>query len=205
MAQQITRLLPHRDYDEHEVINLFSLDTASGEAGSFVKVTAGDFSKDSVEYVARADAFLNTLGNGTSNYPETPQKVTLTTGTGDAGAAIGMLLRDVREVDENGESLHFYNQKKDELRCVVSGECVPILKRGHVAVNSRAFVNGVVPNVGDSAVLAANGQLTGVAPASLSTEQRNATVGKFLGTGDRESQKSTDAFDGPYAILDFSV
>lgn len=208
MAQQITRLLPDRSINEKDVINLYSLDTASGEAGSFVKVAAGNLTEDPVKYVARNGAnggFANSLGNGRSRYPEVPYKVTLCGGTGDAGRCIGMLLRDVRETDENGEKLLFYPEKKAELQCVVSGEAVPIATRGVVEVNSRAFTNGVKPNVGDVAVLAANGTVTGVAFSALSAEQKDAVVGKFIATGNRESQQTPDAFAGAYAKLLFSL
>jgi len=205
MAQQITRLLPDRTISPYDVINRYALNTKSGEAGTFVKVLNGDFSNDPIRYVNRGDLFKNSLGNATSQYPEVPYKVTVTTGTGDAGLCIGMLLNDVREVDENGENLHYYPQKRAELQCVVSGEAVPIATRGVVTLNYRAFAGGVVPPVASAAVLSANGQVTGVAFSALSTEQKNAVVGKFIGTGDRESQQNTDAFDGPYAVLQFSV
>ena len=32
MANEITRLLPFRQYDENDVINFYSLDTETGEA-----------------------------------------------------------------------------------------------------------------------------------------------------------------------------
>lgn len=205
MAQLITRLLPDRNIDEKDVINLYSLNTASGEAGTFVKVVDCDLSKDPVQYVNRPDAFLNSLGNATSQYPEVPYKVAETSGTGDAGAVLGMLLRDVREVDENGQKLEFYNEKKEELQCVVSGEANLIATAGIVDLNLRGLEGGVVPNINDAAVLGANGKVTGVAYASLSTEQKDAVVGKFIGTGIRVSQQSTDSLAGVYAKLKFSI
>lgn len=204
MAQQITRLLPERNYDDKDIINTYSFMAGSGEAGTFVKVVNGDFSKDPTVYV-NSSYYLNRLGNATSKYPEVPFKVGPTTGTGDYGTVLGMMFRDIREVDENGEKLHFYSQKKEELQCRLSGEAVPILTEGIVDMNYRGFVNGVVPNVNDAAVLAANGQLTGVAFEDRSQEQIDATVGKFIGTGYRESQQTTDAFEGPWARLTFSI
>ena len=205
MAQLISRLMPQRDIDGKNVINKYSLNIASGEAGSFVKVVAGDLSKDPVAYV-NSSYFVNSMGNAISQYPEVPQKVGLTGGTGDAGLVLGMLLNDVRNTDENGESLHFYPQKKAELQCVVSGEAVPIVTEGIVDLFvPRALEGSVVPTVGMAAVLGANGKVTGVAYSALSPEQRNAVVGKFIGTGNRESQQSTDALAGAYARLKFSV
>ncbi len=204
MAQVITRLLPNRNFDPKSEVNMFALDAASGEAGTFVKVSAANLSDDPVAYVNRPDAFANSLGNATSQYPEVTRKVTAA-GTGDGGVVIGMITRDVREIDENGESLHFYPQKKEELQCVVSGEANPIVSRGTVEVNVRGLAGGVAPNVGDLAVLAANGQITGVSAASASAQQKADTVGTILGTGLRVSQQSTDSLAGPYAMLKFSV
>lgn len=204
MAQQITRLLPYRNYDEKDVIAEYSLDANSGEAGTFVKVLRADLTADPVEY-SESTPWAGGLGNATSLYPTVTLKVTATTGTGDAGSVLGMMLRDVRSVDENGESLHYYARKKEELQCVVTGEAVPILTRGVVDLNAKAFVNGVVPNLNDKAVLATNGKLTGVPYASLSTEQKNAVVGTIIGTGIRTSGATTDAFAGKYARLKFSI
>lgn len=203
MAQQITRLLPTRSINEKDVINSYSFDSNSGEAGTFVKVSAGNLNLDPVEY-GDFGPFANSLGNATSQYPYVPQKVT-TAGTGDAGLIIGMLLRDVREVDENGEKLLYYPQKKYELQCVLSGEAVPIASRGVVDINVRGLAGGVCPSVGDAAVVVADGKVTGVAFGSLTTAQKNVMVGTFIGTGLRESQQDTDFAAGPYARLKFSV
>jgi hypothetical protein len=205
MAQIISRLLPNRNIAPHDVINEYSFNTASGEAGTFVKVVAANFTEDPVKYVNRPDGFVNSMGNAISQYPEVPYKVGVTAGTGDAGQVLGMLMRDIREVDENGEKLLFYPQKKEELQCVVSGEAVPVATRGTVTLTARGLAGGVVPAVNSAAVLSANGQVTGVPFASLSTEQRNAVVGKFIGTGIRVSQQTTDSLAGPYAVLKFSV
>jgi|DEB0MinimDraft_6_1074348.scaffolds.fasta_scaffold11210_2 hypothetical protein len=204
MAQQITRLLPWGNIDEKDIINEYALNAGSGEAGSFVKVVAGDLSKDPTEYV-NSSYYVNRMGNATSKYPTVTATVGLTTGTGDAAVVLGMLMRDYREVDENGEKLHFYNPKKEELQCLLSGEAAPIATRGMKDVNHRAFANGVVPNVNDAAVLAADGKLTGVAAGDRSQEQKDATVGKFIGTGFRSGQQTADAFDGPWARLVFSI
>lgn len=204
MAQLISRLLPYRTVNQYDVINEYALNIASGEAGTFVKVVAGDLSKDPVEFV-NSSYFVNSMGNATSQYPEVTRKVGVAAGTGDAGLVLGMLLKDVRNTDENGEKLHFYPQKKAELQCVLSGESVPVLTRGIVDVNFRGLAGGVVPAVGTAAVLSTNGTVTGVAYSALSTEQKNAVVGSFIGTGNRESQQTTDSLAGPYARLKFSV
>jgi hypothetical protein len=203
MAQQITRLLPNRSINEKDVINGYSFDSNSGEAGTFVKVSAGNLNLDPVEY-GDFGPFANSLGNAKSQYPYVPQKVT-TAGASDAGLIVGMLLRDVREVDENGEKLLYYPQKKQDLQCVLSGEAVPVASRGVVEINVRGLAGGVCPNVGDAAVVVAGGKITGVAYGSLTTGQSAVRVGTFIGTGSRESQQNTDFAAGNYARLKFSV
>ena len=203
MANEITRLLPFRQYDENDVINFYSLDAETGEAGSVVRVSSANLDQEPVKYVERGDSnsYDNTLGHGLSLYPEVPYKVTKMTGTGVNLRPLGILLRDVRAKDENGENLLYYPEKKEELQCVVSGEAVPIATRGLFAVNAKALKNGVVPALGSIAVCSTNGTLTGVMHDSASTEQKHTHVGKFIATGTRESKSTTDAFAGSYAIL----
>lgn len=203
MAQQITRLLPYRSINETDVINGYSFDSNSGEAGTFVKVSAGNLTLDPVEY-GNFGPFANALGNAKSQYPFVPQKVT-TASSGDAGLIVGMILRDVREVDENGEKLLYYPQKKQDLQCVLSGEAVPVASRGVVEINVRGLAGGVCPSVGQAAVVMPDGKVSGVAFGSLTAAQNNVRVGTFIGTGLRESQQHTDFAAGPYARLKFSL
>ena len=203
MANEITRLLPFRQYDENDVINFYSLDAETGEAGSVVRVSAANLDQEPVKYVERGDSnsYDNTLGHGLSLYPEVPYKVTKMTGTGVNLRPLGILLRDVRAKDENGENLLYYPEKKEELQCVVSGEAVPIATRGLFTVNVKALAGGLAPAIGAIAVCSTNGTLTGVMHDSASTEQKHTHVGKFIATGQRESSNTTDAFAGSYAIL----
>ena len=203
MANEITRLLPFRQYDENDVINFYSLDAETGEAGSVVRVSSANLDQEPVKYVERGDSnsYDNTLGHGLSLYPEVPYKVTKMTGTGTNLRPLGILLRDVRAKDENGENLLYYPEKKEELQCVVSGEAVPIATRGLFTVNVKALAGGIAPPIGAIAVCSTNGTLTGVMHDSASTEQKHTHVGKFIATGQRESSNTTDAFAGSYAIL----
>lgn len=206
MANEITRLLPFRQYDENDVINFYSLDAETGEAGSVVKVSEANLSVDPVQYVERgdADSYQNTMGKGLSLYPEVPYKVTKMTATGAGEKALGILLRDVRAKDENGENLLYYPQKKEELQCVVSGEAVPIATKGIFTINVNGLTNGVAPSVNDFALPSLNGTITGISSATPAkhAEHKNHHIGTFIGTGIRESQGgTTDAFAGAYAIL----
>ena len=50
MAYEITRLLPFRQYDDNDVINFYSYDLETGEAGSVVKVSAANLQDEPVQY-----------------------------------------------------------------------------------------------------------------------------------------------------------
>ena len=204
MANEITRLLPFRQYDENDVINFYSLDTETGEAGSVVKVSAANLSDDPVQYVERgdADSYQNTMGKGLSLYPEVPYKVSKMVATGGNDKALGILLRDVRAKDENGENLLYYPQKKEELQCVVSGEAVPVATKGLFTINVNGLTNGVAPAINSWALPSWNGTITGVAttPAAHHTHRTHA-IGQFIAAGNRESGPTPDAFAGAYAIL----
>ena len=203
MATTITRMLPFRQYNEHNVINMFSLDTITGEAGSLVKISSANLNLDPVNLIARSDSasYQTYFGNASSLYPEVPYKITKVSGTGEA--PIGILLKDVRSVDENGENLLYYPRKKEELQCVISGEAVPVVTKGIFMLNSRAFLGGVCPAINSWAIPAANGTFTGLAfsQANMTGTLKPYSVGKFIATGSRDSLADPDEFSGVYAIL----
>ena len=206
MANTISRLLPFRQYSEQEVINFYSLDAATGEAGSLVRVSSANLDLDPIQYTTRGDAnaYLNTLGHASSLYPAVPYKVTKVIGTGDfITGALGIMLRDVRTVDENGQNLLYYPEKKAELQCVVSGEAVPVAAKGVFTFSQNAFENGstVRPAVGDWVVPATNGLLTGVGTLALKLAYANFKVGTVLATGTRESTQDADFATGYYAMV----
>jgi hypothetical protein len=204
MANEITRLLPFRSYDENDVINFYSLDTITGEAGSLVRVSSANLDLQPVEYTSRgdSDSWVEQQGNALSLYPQVPYKVTKVSTTGAALHPLGILLRDVRSKDENGENLLYYPEKREELQCVVSGQAVPIATKGIFTMNVRGLAGGVAPNINDVAQASVNGTVTGVTTTAANHHTHKAHgVGKFIGTGQRVSQSSTDAFAGNYAIL----
>jgi hypothetical protein len=190
MANDITKLLPFRQYDDNNVVNMFAYDGGEVGAGLLVKITSADLNSDAVQY--GEGGFLNTIGNASSMYASVPHKVQLA----DSGdAALGILLRDVREEDENGEKIRFYPEKKAELQCVASGEAVPVATKGIFTFTEAAFEGGTVL-APMSTVAVRDGGLIGAAGS-------DAVVGMVLATGSRETQGegAADAFAGDYAIV----
>ena len=191
MANGITKLLPFRQYDDNDVVNMFSYDGGEVGAGLLVKITSADLNADAVQY--GEGGFLNTIGNATSMFASVPHKVQLA----DSGdAALGILLRDVREEDENGEKLRFYPEKKAELQCVTSGEAVPVATKGFFTFVDGSFEGGTIP-APMTTLAVRDGGLLGEAAAD------ETVVGLVLATGSRETQGSgsADPFEGDYAYV----
>lgn len=130
------QLGPFRDYNEHDVINVFAVSgyTATTDTilnrGTLVKIAGNGFKLDeasNIEFLGNPSAFSPT-NVVSQRYGAIPKVVPTTTGTSDM--AIGMTLFDVRETDENGELLKFRPRKAAELEAVISGQAVPIVRRG---------------------------------------------------------------------------
>jgi hypothetical protein len=93
---------------------------------------------------------------------------------GDEDDAIGMLLYDVKETDENGEKLIFNPRKAAELQVALSGQAVPVVSRG---VFLYKGVDGT-PTAGGKAYIGAGGLLSATVGSAPNV------VGKFLGAKD---------------------
>lgn len=223
------RLLPFRDYNEHDVVNLFKSagnkgefidlsdsskrSTAQGDAGVFVKVSNGALNPggadwDPVDVTTNADSLL-----GKTNYPHVgrnvyPQATLSVTGVEQCtDQCLGITLRQTVEKDENGENLLYNPIKKDELFGVLPGEAVPVLSRGLITVTADAVAN--TPNVGDVLVPAPDGKVSGIAYTDVAATYN--TVGTVLASGVRsdhmDAGSNTNVFgnqgfhSGNYYIL----
>lgn len=120
-------LLPFRQYDEFDVINLFAYSgTHPVNRGTFVKPVASGWRTDETdtEFLGSPGAaFANTVSLRYGTIP----RVTAA-GTGDN--VIGMLLYDVKETDENGEKLIYKPRKAAEMQVALSGQTVPLATAG---------------------------------------------------------------------------
>ena len=170
-------LKPFRDYSEHNVINLFAW---SGDVpvkkGTIVKVVPGSEGHGGW----KATDELKMLGDVGAAYDNTVSerygveaKVQAATTT-DEDDAIGMLLYDVKETDENGEKLIFNPRKAAELQVALSGQAVPIVSRGVFLYKGVAGT----PAAGGKAYIAAGGLI------SATVGSASADIGTFLGAKD---------------------
>ncbi len=184
------QLRPFRDYDEHDVLNLFAYDTTGLVAGSIsitkgslVKIATGWKNYDSgvelgggIEFIGGAGT-LQPTNVVSQRYGVTAKVVTSTTGE----TPIGMMLYDVKDVDENGELLKYNPRKAAEMQAVIPGQAVPVVTRGIF------LVQGVLgsPTAGGVAYAGGTGQITsstGIGGVA------NVVIGKFLGAPDTNSE-----------------
>ena len=190
------RILPYRDYSEHDVLNLFSLDTSTEAAGfaGWTEVASGDHDSGVVVKVktgelpgdlpgglsehASGDELRKYLGAsptsahiGYNAYPYNGMTVE-PAGVGDV--AVGITLRETLAYDENGEKLLYYKQKLDEAQAVLPGQTVPVLTRGLVLLSGDAITG--TPVKGDPLEIADGGKLQ-------KGDGTNPIVGTVLATG----------------------
>lgn len=204
------RLLPFRQYDENDVINLFALktnvnlkavgvnDDGENADGVLVSVQNGDKAKDVINLDNAGDFFASYNSPiGRNQYPENPLKI-VPASSGNFNA-IGVTLRSTLAVDENGESLLFNPVKKDELQAVLSGQTVPVLSKGVVTVTQDAVDGTPAPGsaLGVSSTNAGKfGELN-----NLGGNKNQRQIGQVLATGTRHNGNTTDTWAGKYYVI----
>jgi len=166
----MANLKSFRDYDEHDVINLFAYNGASANKGAVVAVQGNGVNLTDATSLDNISPYANTL----SAQYNVPWTVTAAASGNGKDKVVGLLLKDVRSVDENGEKLIYNPRKAAEMDVMISGQAVPVLTKGIV------LVNGIVgtPNFGSGAAVSDNG-----AGDLKVVSYTNATtcIGKFLG------------------------
>jgi hypothetical protein len=215
------RLLPFRQYNEHDVINMFALDdsvltatqsfteTHSGDAGVFVKVTAGNLNDDPVKYdLTSTNSYLGKtnypfVGNeGKGMYPSVTLKVAPAS-SGDI-RPLGLTLWETAKYDENGQKLIYYPQKAYENQVLLPGQSVPVATKGIFTLTSEAYTtSGGKWLVGNPFVLSATaGKVSGVDP-TYNAGAGAQIIGTILATGSRGDNGATiaDKYAGNYAMI----
>jgi len=216
------RILPFRQYSDHDVVNLFSViasdvndattDSGAGDAGVFVKVSDGNFDADPVEYQTNSylgDTSYPFLGT-TKMYPEVNLKIT---GAKGEDHCIGMTLYQTAKNDENGEKLLYNPQKQEELQAMLPGQAVPIATKGIFTLSSSTFDGPLTSYTpGNRIKLSAlnAGKITGfttISEGAMTTGDlfaEDKVFGHVLGTGNRPNEgNTTDQFSGDYIVVSF--
>jgi hypothetical protein len=176
-------LRPFRQYDEHDVINMYAYDTSVAAtdvdgkglshvlAGVLVKVKGSGWKNDADDLwsteVAGGIAYNNTVAQRFNLVAQ------VELADADDTNILGMLLHDVREADENGELLKYNPRKADEMQCVIKGQAVPMVSKGLFLIRGLAGLSA-----GDPLYCDASGDFTGADAGS------SPVVGHALGDTD---------------------
>ncbi len=206
------KLLPFRQYDEKDVINLFSLapvaggtdyvnlkvgGSASGNgdnwSGTAVMAKSGNTLGGDAPGLSDNESYLgavqndlgHTLGQG-SQYPMAGGQVDPLAVTSNV-KFLGITLRATLAYDENMEKLLYYQRKLEELQAVLPKQAVPIATRGMFtlttgASTSAAAIIDTSLLVGNGLISAANGKF-GAAAAPAA-----GNLGIVLATGTNGGQ-----------------
>jgi hypothetical protein len=146
-------LKPFRDFSQHDVINLFAYD-GTATAGTLVKI---DTNWKDVYGESLSLSNLSSAPNTMSSSFVPVGKVTRTTVSTDL--AIGILLKNVIEYDENGTPLIWEPQLLAERDAVLPQQAVPVLTKGIVLINDIDASVGGYPTIGAAAYVGTNGRI----------------------------------------------
>lgn len=171
-------LRPFRDYNEKDVINLYTYSGAVVDStyqilatkGTFVKVAGQGFlvSNEPIEMLGNMGAF--NVNNFVAQRYGVTSKVTVANA---ADNPVGMLLFDCRELDENQLPLKYNPRKAAEMEAAISGQAIPIVTRGTFLYSGISTGSGVAVTAGNKAYLGANGTICTTG---------STAIGKFLGS-----------------------
>ena len=199
------RLLPFRQYNEHDVVNMFALQDADvlesttgdgkGSNGVFVKITNGNLDQDVItygsnDYLGKTDyPFV-----GADMYPTNPLEIAA---AASGEIPLGLTLNQTAKTDENGEKLIYKTVKKEELQAVLPGQSVPVATKGIFTLSTNGIEGGSagVFTLGGGFEVAGDGT---IGPADANSAE---SIGMILGTGSRSSNGVTDQFAGDYVVV----
>ena len=166
-------LAPYRNYNDHDVIQNFTFSgTLPVSKGTFVKVISGLMTDQNLVMLGSVGAaWANTVSQKYGIQP------TIGACTSSGDNALGMLLYDVKIVDENDEVLLYHPEKAAQMQVSLSGQPTPVVTRGIFLYSGASGT----PVAGGKAYLANNGLIQYLAPDAVATATR---VGTFLGPKD---------------------
>jgi hypothetical protein len=174
---------PLRSVNQYDIVPFFSYDGASANKGTFVTAVGSGLNFSDDLGMSNLSAVDGTYSASFS----VPWLVTAAPSGAAKASVLGMLMKDVRTVDENGYPLIYDNRKAAEMDVIVSGQAVPVATKGFVLyggiVGTPAFGSGAaISDAGD-------GSLKVVAATDAKA------IGRFLGP------KNSDG----YAPLEFNL
>jgi hypothetical protein len=181
---QSPNIKPFRDYDEHEVYNgFFSANVASLNKGTFVSIVPG--ASGNLNVIQGANRPPTPLLGAGPAYGQGPARVTSyrsevkwkVQAAPSGTVPLGVALYDVRETNAFGESyLSRPQYERIEQEVVVSGEALPILARGLIAL--KGFSGTATPGSGINVCVNGSGV--------VGTYTKGTSYGRFLSAADAD-------------------
>ena len=174
-------LKPFRDYDESNVINLFTVTGVTTlSKGTFVTAASSGVNLRDDETVNN----LSIYGNSVSALFTPAWSLAAAPSGSLKNTVIGATLKDFRTTDENGEVLLFHPRKAAEMDVIISGQAMPVITKGLFLYSGIATGNGQ-PSFGTGFAVAdaGDGSIKTVAygATGLSNGVAVNVLGKFLG------------------------
>jgi len=154
-------LMPFRNYSEYDIINLFAC-SVEATKGTLVKPIQ-KLEKNPLNLSQNAPGAK--YSNVVNNLFELTGRVEPIVNYNDVPTALGILLYDVREKDENGEKLILNPRKAAEMNVVLPKiHAAPVLTKGIVLINDIDVSNhgsgGGNPSIGDAAYVGDAGKIS---------------------------------------------
>lgn len=171
------RLKPFRQVNEYDVINLFAPNSTTGDEGDFYKVRGSGYVSDDIQRTISLTSEAHVVSNRYVLKPE----VTLATSGDDKGDVLGVAIKNVRATDYLGRDLLYDDTRKTEANAVLSGEAIPIVKRGMFLVSG---IEGTVKR--GSGIAVSNTTAGGWRSYNPAVETSVATLGQVLGDPDAD-------------------
>lgn len=174
------KLKPLQQVSEYDVINgFFALNSNSGDEGNFVTVIGSGWVNNANDMYRFID--LTDTPNVVSQRRVLTAQVKLSTSGEDASTVLGVALKNVRSVDYLGRDLLYDDVRKTEANAVLSGEALPICKRG------LFLVSGIEGTPGINSGIAVSNTNAGCWRAfNPAVETTVKSLGKILGKNDRD-------------------
>lgn len=175
-----TNLHPNRDFDQHEVLPFYALNQ-TGLGGQFVTFLTGAQDPVSSEAYSTSQQVGASYTNIWSPFFSVSRKVRPATFGDSKWEVAGVTLATTAIRDENGNILLNMPYTQTEARGFVqTGQAVPILKRGQIAVYLSQF-NGTKPVAGYPLIASGtNGGFACVPPSYITTGLMNSVVGRCI-------------------------
>lgn len=199
------KLFPLRDISQHEVSNRFALD-GTGLNGLFVQYVTGYQSPTGYMNPDNADGYSN-LSVG-SSYTNVFAPIYLNNrrvkaaGIGATKYEVaGVTLNTVAITDENNNILrqmpHYW---REERGFVLTGQTVPLVKRGFITIANSQVLGGTAPLPGYPFIATGVGQITALTPAQATGQlggNGNFVLGRFA--------SATGSNNGGYIELEVTL